>query len=103
MSSGQYRYDYANAVNVAVGASSASTTLTGTSELYAISADCNCRFRFGLAGDAALATDPLVTPSSGPFIVRVSMGAAPDTTVYAIGDPATPIAGLLSACPVFED
>lgn len=100
---GQYRYDYANAVNVAVGATTANTTLTGTSELYAVSSDCNCRFRFGLAGDAAVATDPLVTPNFGPLIVRIRRGALPDTTVYAIGDPATPNTGLLSACPVFED
>lgn len=105
-SSGQYRFDYANAINVTVGAASNRATLPINRELFALSADCNCRFRTGLSASVtAVATDPLITPNSGPVILRIASGSSDqaDTGIAAIGDPATPNTGLLSVCPVYED
>lgn len=100
--SGQYRYDFAGSINVAVGAASATAALPANRELFAVSADCNARFRFStLAQATAVATDPLITANAGTLIIRINPGV--EVNVSVIGDPAAPNTGLLSIAPVFED
>lgn len=94
----KFRIDYATAINIAVGATSATGVIPSNSQLIGVTCDIPCRFRVSSAAQAtAIATDPLLTPNSEIQVIRLE---GTDTNVSVIADPTA--TGNLSVFRVFE-
>jgi hypothetical protein len=81
----QFTYVLTGAVNIVVGAASASATIPAGAEFVAIATAGNCHFRMGKGAQTAIAADPMLTTTGGPLVVRVPAGA---DTIAVIQDGA---------------
>jgi hypothetical protein len=82
----QFTYVLTGAVNIVVGAASASATIPAGAECVAITTAANCHFRMGKGAQTAIATDPMITIACNPLVVRVPAGA---DTIAVIQDGAS--------------
>lgn len=88
----QLAIDFNNpsSANIALGAASVSAALPANCKLLGVTTTGNCHFRLGLAGLAAVVTDPMLTPNSEIQIIVVPGDA---TNIAVIQDGQTPNTG----------